>query len=98
MSEHEHVDRLLAQALSAPVPALSPDFDRRLAARRRGRQLTPRGRRVLASYAAVALVLSIWTMRQASIEWTLVGAAILIPLVLVALACRRWVWPPAVTA
>lgn len=98
MSEHEHVDRLLAQALSAPVPALSPDFDRRLAARRRGRQVSPRGRLVLGSYAAMALVLSTWTMRQAAIEWTVVAAATLIPLALVALAGRRWVRPRPVSA
>jgi hypothetical protein len=98
MSENEHVDRLLAQALYAPVPTLSSGFDRRLAARRRAGQMSPRGRLVLGSYAALALVTSTWTMRQASIEWTLVGAATLIPLFVVGLACRRWLWPRPVSA
>lgn len=98
MSEHERIDRLLAQALSAPVPELSPDFDRRLAARRRARQMSPRGRVVLGSYAALALALSTWTMRHAAIEWSVVGAATLIPLTLVVLACRRWVWPRPTSA
>lgn len=98
MSDHEQIDRVLSQAMSAPVPALSPEFDRRLAARLHGRRVGPSGRLALWSYAALALVISLWTMRQASVEWSMIAAATLIPLVVVTLACRRWVWPRPVSA
>lgn len=98
MSEHEQIDRVLSEAMSGPVPALSPEFDRRLAAGVRGRRVGPRGRLVLGSYAALALVVSLWTMRQASVEWSMIAAATLIPLVVVTVACRRWVWPHRASA
>lgn len=53
---------------------------------------------MLGSYAALALVVSLWTMRQASIEWSMVAAATLVPLVVVTVVCRRWVWPRPASA
>jgi membrane protein YdbS with pleckstrin-like domain len=78
------MDQWLSETLSsAPRPSLSSGFDERLARRLRPRRLTARGRIVMLLYSAAAIVLSIWTMRSASIEWPLVGAAMLVPLLVV---------------
>ena len=89
MSEQDGMDRLLSQSLSAPVPTLSPDFDRRVLRQARPRRLSRPSIRALACYAAFALAISIWTMRWADIEWPLVAASAVVPVVVVATAFRR---------
>ena len=95
MPEQEHMDRLLAHALSAPVPALSSDFDRQLARRLQTPRLSRQGRVALALYTVLALVVSAWTMHEASIAWSLMVASAVVPLAVVAVVVRRYVRPPA---
>lgn len=90
MSEQERMDHWLNEALSTvPRPELSPRFDDRIARRIRPRRLTARGRVFMALYTAVAAAVSIWTMRSAAIDWSLVAVAIVIPLLVVAAVGRR---------
>lgn len=90
MSEQEHVDRLLHKAMTAvPRPTLSPGFDRQLSRRLRSHRLSATGRVLLAGYVVVALAVSVWTMRMASIDWSLIAIAVLAPIVLIAIARRR---------
>lgn len=95
MSEQDHMDRLLSQMLSAPVPTLSSDFDRALATQLQPPRLSGQGRLALALYAVLAIVASVWTMREASIAWSMVAASAVVPLVMVAVVFRHYVRPPA---
>jgi hypothetical protein len=84
------MDQFLREAMSAaPRPALSPGFDERLLKRARPRRLRPGGRLMLAGYALAALSVSIWAMRSQSIEWTLIVAAVAVPILIVATLYRR---------
>jgi hypothetical protein len=86
----EPVDALLRGVFAAvAVPKLSASFERRLARHVRRRELTSAGRGALAAYAVAALALSIWAMRSASLEWSLIAAAILTPAALTAATLRR---------
>ena len=89
MSDQERMDRLLSQAMSAPVPTLSPDFDRRVLKHVQKRRLSKPGMLALVLYAAFAIVISVWTMREAAIGWNLIAASALVPLVVVAALFRR---------
>jgi hypothetical protein len=62
----ERIDVWLREAMADEVPELSSGFDARVLARTRRPTLTTRGRFLMAAYAAGALVLSAWTMRDAS--------------------------------
>lgn len=62
----EGIDAWLREAMADDVPELSSGFDARVLARTRRPTLTARGRFLMATYAAVALALSAWTMREAS--------------------------------
>ena len=95
MPEQDHMDRLLSHVLSAPVPTLSSDFDRQLARHLQPPRLSGKGRLVLALYAVLAIVASVWTMHEASNAWGVAGAAAVVPLVVVAAVFRRYVRPPA---
>jgi hypothetical protein len=84
------MDQFLREAMSAaPRPALSPGFDERLLKRARPRRLRPWGRLVLGGYALAALAVSIWAMRSQSIEWTLIVAAVVVPVLIIATLNRR---------
>jgi hypothetical protein len=83
------MDRLLREAMAAGEPRLSPAFDARLARRLRPRRLSSTGRLVMTVYTVAALVVSVWTMRSASLDWSVVAAAVLVPLAVVAIVHRR---------
>jgi hypothetical protein len=91
MSEQEQMDRWLHEALSAqPQPGLTLAFDRRIAEAIRPRRLSSRGRIIMAVYSVAAMGASIWTMRIASIDWSLIAVSLAIPMLLVAaLGVRR---------
>jgi hypothetical protein len=76
MSEHEPIDALLRHSLAAPVPRLSPAFDRKLQRRLRPRRLTPVGRGLLIAYVLMALLAAVWVMRRAEVDWPYVGASL----------------------
>jgi hypothetical protein len=83
MSEQEKMDQLLRGMMTAtPPPGLSSAFDQRLKRRLRPRRLNSTGRWIMAAYALFTLVVSIWAMRSQSIGWSLIGIAILAPLLL----------------
>ena len=89
MSEHDPMEQLLAQAMSAPVPTLSPDFDRRVLRLVKPRRLSRPGRFTLVVYSAVALIVSVWNMRQSDMDWMVIAVAVMAPIVVVAIAFRR---------
>ena len=84
------MDTLLRGAFEkTAVPTLSPSFERRIARHVARRELTSNGRNVLVGYAAVALAVSIWTMRSVSLDWSLIAAAILAPTAIAFVTLRR---------
>jgi hypothetical protein len=95
MSEPDDMDRLLSRALSTPVPELPAGFDRRLMRQVRPRRLGAQGRVALALYGLPAIAISVWTMRVEAIEWTLVAAAVVVPVALVAMVLRQYGLRPA---
>ena len=56
------MDLLLRQAMREPAPQLPSGFDRQLARRLKPKRLDQRGRRIVAGYAVVAVVLSAWAL------------------------------------
>jgi hypothetical protein len=88
MTDDERMDLLLRRAMSAGPPEPPSDFDARLARRLRARGLGRTGRLLLAAYALVALGVTVWVMRGASLDWTLVAAAV--APVAIAAAMYRW--------
>ena len=90
MSEPDAMDTLLRGAFEqTAVPTLSPSFERRIARHVASRELSSSGRNVLVGYAAVALAVSILTMRSAAIDWSWIAAAILAPAGVTAVTLRR---------
>ena len=91
MSEQKNMDGWLRQAMSEkPLPALSAGFEERVTKRLRPpRRLTAMGRLVLGGYPVLALGLTIWLMRSHSIDWPLIAAACLVPVVLTAVTYGR---------
>jgi len=86
----EAIDALLRRAFeNSAVPTLSASFERRVARHVARGELTPGGRGIVVAYAAVALAMSIWTMRSVSIDWSLIAAAILLPVAVTAATLRR---------
>ena len=87
--DQDTVDRWLRQAMAEPQPRLSSRFDRVLSRKLRGHHLTPAGRWALTLYALVALALSVWLMRRASIDWIYVAAALFVPIASVGVVLLR---------
>ncbi len=77
MSEQERVDQWLRAAMSGSTPRLSAAFDARLARRVRPRRLTATGRMVMAAYVLVALLVSMWALSNAALDWTVVAAVLM---------------------
>jgi hypothetical protein len=67
MNDDELMDQLLQKTMAAPPPHLSPAFDAKVMAAVRPRRLTSSGRIVMGAYAVAALVLMVWTMREAGL-------------------------------
>jgi hypothetical protein len=77
MNEQDNVDRWLREAMSGEVPRLSSAFDARLERRLRPQRLTAAGRIVMAAYVLAAVLVSVWALRGAALDWTLVVAVLL---------------------
>jgi hypothetical protein len=77
---------LLRRSLSAPVPSLPPDFDRRLLREmHRGSRPLHRYRRILlAGYGLTSVAASAMIMRGQGLAWGAIALMILGPLALVA--------------
>lgn len=50
---------------------------------------------MLAGYALAGLAVSIWAMRSQSIEWTLIVAAVVVPILIIATLYRRHLYMPS---
>ena len=55
----------------------------------RGRRLSPKGRRLLVLYAVAAAGLSVLVMRSQALEWSLIIATVVVPMVIAAAAQYR---------
>ena len=64
MHDDAAMDGVLRKALAADVPRLSPGFDASVTRRVRPLQLSACGRAAMVAYAAVALAVSAWVMRD----------------------------------
>ncbi len=67
MTDDELMDRFLRETMAGEAPQLSPAFDASVMARVRGRRLTRSGRAVMVAYAIGALVMVVWTTREAGV-------------------------------
>jgi hypothetical protein len=61
------MDDLLRKTMAAPPPQLSQGFEAKVMAAVRPRRLSFSGRVVMGAYAVAALVLMVWTMRDAGV-------------------------------
>lgn len=79
------MDRLLRRSMAAPVPALPPNFDQRVAreVQRAAQPLDRPARMFLTAYALVSAAVSVLIMRGQGLDWKLTGAALLASLALV---------------
>ncbi len=65
MHDDDVMDRLLTETMSAAdVPELTPEFDERVMRRVRPRRLSPGARAVLVLYVLMAVVTTVWLMRD----------------------------------
>jgi hypothetical protein len=86
------IDHLLRRSMSAQIPNLSQDFDQRVMREvRRSSQPLDRYRRfLLTGYGAISVGVSAVLMRGQGIEWGLITATTLAPVMLI--VAGRWVW------
>ena len=84
------MDSLLRQAMSAPVPRLSPDFHQALSRRlrRSSQPLNPFGRNLLAAYTGFSAVISVVVMHGQGLGWSAIAVTILAPLATLELVRR----------
>ncbi len=86
MSEMEprdaEIDSVLRRFMTAPIPSLPTDFDRRVLRQvRRGSQPLDRYRRILLTgYAATSVVASAVVMRGHGLDWGAISVMIVVPL------------------
>ena len=90
MSDDRNMDHLLRHTMAAtPAPELSSGFDQRLMKRLRPRRLDAAGRLAIRAYALLALMVSIWVMREQAIDWSMIAVAVLAPVALAFTVHRR---------
>lgn len=90
MSEQDHVDRWLLEAMAADEPRLSSSFDARLARRLKPRRLTPTARLVLLAYILAAVAVSVLAMRTVELDSRIVVATMVGTLAATAAYGRRF--------
>ena len=74
MTEQDHVDRWLREAMAAEEPRLSSSFDARLAKRLKPARLTPTARLVLLAYIVAAVVVSALALWSVELDSRIVFA------------------------
>ena len=88
--DDERMDRLLRETLGgAPMPAVSARFEQQVAKRLSPPRLDRTGVLVLTLYSILALGISVWAMRSASVDWSIIAAAVLLPIVLAPFLYQR---------
>lgn len=93
------MDHLLWQFLAAPVPHLSPDFERAMTRElhRRSRPPLLFPRILLAGYGGVSAVVSVVVMRGHGLGWVAIAAMMLAPLATLEVARRTLRWQRGMT-
>jgi hypothetical protein len=76
------------------APALSPEFEKRLANRLGPRRLSQKLRRLLFGYSLCGIAVSLGAMHAAGLDWRIAGLSILIPLIIVGAIFRSFFRPP----
>jgi hypothetical protein len=92
MEPHEdEMDILLRRSMAAPIPALPPNFDRRVmrAVHRKHQSLNRYSWMLLTGYGIVSAVTSAVVMRGAGLNWLGIGGT-LGPVTLVVAAYLAW--------
>lgn len=81
-SREAEIDSMLRRLMAAPVPRLSPDFDRTVLREVRRRSQPPRQyeRILLAGYAAISIATSALVMRGQGLGWGVIATMTLGPL------------------
>ena len=91
MPDDEKMDELLSQMMTpVPQPSLSSNFDQRLKKRLKPRRLDATGKRAMAAYVILALVISIGVMRMKGVSWGVIAVAVLAPLGVALIIQRRY--------
>ena len=90
MSEQDHVERWLREAMTADEPRLSSSFDARLAKRLKPARLTPTARLVLLAYIVAAVAVSILALRTVALDSRIVVATMVGTLAATAAYGRRF--------
>ena len=90
MSEQDHVDRWLREAMAADEPRLSSSFDARLAKCLKPARLTRTGRLVLLAYLVAAIAVSVMAMRTVELDSRFVVATMVGTLAAAAAYGRRF--------
>jgi len=88
-SDDQRMDAWLARTMAAEPPRLTPAFDRRLDERLH-RRLGSGARWTLGLYAGASLAASLWVMRSAALDWSVITGAVLIPAALLAVVSRYY--------
>ena len=86
--ENSAIDSLLRRSMAAPVPCLSPGFEKRVlrAVREDAKPLGGYHRKLLAGYGLLSVLVSATVMRGQGLPWAAVAASVLTPLALIAVA------------
>ena len=90
MSEQDHVDRWLREAMAADEPRLSSSFEARLARRLKPARLTPTARLVLLAYIVAAVAVSVLALRTVELDSRIVVATMVGTLAATAAYGRRF--------
>ena len=84
MHDDESMDRLLKSAFAAePLPRLSPTFEARVLRKVKPRRLSPQGRALLAVYAVLATVGTVWLIGDLPVQTIALAAAVGVPVLAV---------------
>ncbi len=88
-SREAQIDGMLRRSMAAPVPRVSPDFERVLARelRRRSQPPSQYERTLFVSYGAISVATSILVMRSQGLGWWVIATMTMAPL-----ATVEWIW------
>jgi hypothetical protein len=81
MHDDDLMDDLLKDAMAAPEPQLSPDFDGQVMRAVAPRRLDSAGRTAMFAYALVAVATTVWMMKDLRPEWIAAALVATLPIV-----------------
>ena len=80
MHDDNLMDDLLKDAMAAPDPVLSPDFDARVMRAVVPRRLDSTGRTAMVAFALLAVASTVWMMKDLRPEWIAAALAATLPI------------------